>query len=466
MILEFAAGALVIAAAVLFTRLWPRRGYPSLGIDAPTFLLMGRTIRENGFRIPRKMDSYLIKGDFDYPPLFAYIVALLPEKGAASRSRFINPSIDVVHAWLVAGAAFLLGGFWAGFAAGMLFAIAPISVYESFTLNSRPFSALLVSLLMLVSFKASAGGALELGLAALLFALVLLAHKMAAQFSAAALVALAVIFANPVFAAIAIAGLVLAVILSGGLYLKILRGHFAIISFWKKYTNRRRAFGSAQWLANSLSKAVTNPWAAFAIAYVVVAPLSPATQYLWVWLAVSLALFLLTSPKQLAFLGENHRYLEYSVLPAFTLAALFLTSNAASLPVLALSAVFVLGGALVLHGAWAKLAKSAGFFSDGRLDECARFVKKRKEDRLLIAFDATTFFAYATRKKILSACTPTVWEDLPFLVFTDEIWKQLPLLLKRFRIQLIVARSGDAARLKDTGRKIFDNGAYAVFVVK
>ena len=80
-----------------------------LGMDAPSFLLTGWKIRENGFRVPKMIDSYLVERDFDYPPLFPYAVALLPKKHAARLSRFINPAIDVLHAWLIAAVAFLLG---------------------------------------------------------------------------------------------------------------------------------------------------------------------------------------------------------------------------------------------------------------------------------------------------------------------------------------------------------------------
>lgn len=195
-------------------------------------------VRRDG-RIPPNLPNYLFDEGHWGPPLFPYLLALLPPRTFEKLDQWVAIAADMARLALLLVALKSLGlatSPWAIGVAGLLYATTPIASVYNYQLNPRGLGALLMDgclVLMLIGVGALPPMAAWM-LAALLCGLILLLHKMTTQLLVITLVGLSISLRRWELAALLPAGILVALILSGGYYVKVLRAHWDIVVFWTR----------------------------------------------------------------------------------------------------------------------------------------------------------------------------------------------------------------------------------------
>lgn len=205
--------------------------------------LADRIRREH--RLPGRVDQFLISGPYDYPPILHILLAALPAALVFRYKWLFAPLVDAVHLLLLGGVTYWLTG-------DVTTTLIAMSIYATYTtqivqftaLTPRVLGALLVSIIVLLAFfGVQTGMGLPLGVAVILGVVLLHTHKMSSQTVLFLFLFLAVVWMQPIYLGLLAAMTVLAVILSGGHYLTILRGHINIINFWRRQHRAGRPVG-------------------------------------------------------------------------------------------------------------------------------------------------------------------------------------------------------------------------------
>jgi hypothetical protein len=245
--LGWAAAALaVLLAAGLWIRFRPFRDNPLLGVDNWYWLLCAEGVKTQR-RLPPKLPYFMLEIEEQwYPPLYGGLLALLPMRLLERHGGRVSQAVDLLHA-----VAIFLGVLWVGggpavaLLAGLSYALAFFLVQSNTQLQPRGLAGLLLTLAVLgVWWYAGSGRpAVWVGLVALSVVLLLL-HKMTTQMWAVYLAGFSLWAGDWTILAILPASVAAATLLTGGFYLKVLRGHWDIVSYWHKNI---RQLGSHQY---------------------------------------------------------------------------------------------------------------------------------------------------------------------------------------------------------------------------
>jgi hypothetical protein len=230
----------LVASAGCLLSLVPRLGLvwgrPAGGADAWLFLQYAEALRRTR-RFPVRLPQYLLDIEEQwYPPAFPLLLALVPRRALGFASRYLNPLLDSLVGGLVAGVAFA-GSRDLGLAAAAaaLYATMPGAVVECASLTSRPLANALLGALTMTGALAAARQSMPWTVASIALAsLLLLTHKMASQQLVFLAIAAAVGLGSwkpPLILPAAVAG---ALLVSGGFYGKVWRGHLDILAFWRR----------------------------------------------------------------------------------------------------------------------------------------------------------------------------------------------------------------------------------------
>ncbi|MFH0835978.1 MAG: hypothetical protein V1834_02335, partial [Candidatus Micrarchaeota archaeon] len=296
---------------------------------------------------------------------------------------------------------------------------------------------------------------LMLAAAGLAAFLVITTHKMTTQ--AIVLTSAVLSLAYSAWFAVPVAiGFIAAFALSGGYYTRVLHGHAAILNFWRKHIGLRRKASALSFTVLSLSKLSFNPWMVFVFFF---QPLSPAESLLQTVSLALLAAAVLTSLRPLAFLGENHRYLEYSTLSSFAIASLYLVRNP-SLLVFAAAVACVAASLFLLYQYQRKIASPENIVSKDFL-EAAEKIKKSKRDVVLSIPDNPGAVAFFSGKRVFAAPSPTSWEAMPFVVLPDE--RDVPALAGKYCGLVLVSREKDEKKWRKIWRAVFENDSFVLY---
>jgi len=226
------AGVVLLALAL---RVIPiRLSGPGFGGDRWYWRAYIEEVRASG-RIPPRLPQYLLDVAHWYPPAFPWLVARLPPALLDRYDRWLAVGLDLARLLLAMAAARQLG-FGTGqlLVVGITYAISPILVSYNSQLNPRALGAILLDGCVLLCLTAigGAGPVAWLG-AALLLAGVLLTHKMTTQL-AVAYALVAAVLTGPALLALLPVAVGLALVVSRGFYLKVLRAHVDIVTFWDR----------------------------------------------------------------------------------------------------------------------------------------------------------------------------------------------------------------------------------------
>jgi len=353
LILVGLVGAALMAIAIGI-RLGIHIGSRPGGVDTWYFLASAEALRKTR-RFPISLPQYLLHTKTEsYPPGFVVFLALFPPGWLRRNFWLISPLVDATHLLLVYVLTLrLTGSLFAAIVAGAVHALTPQLIAETRSLNPRAFGVFLGSITMYLILRSllPVGGAAKSMLgpspwyviaAAILASTVLFLTTTGVTFLIAT-GALSVVFGDPRYLAIALAGLAGAVVLSGGFYLRVLENYVHAVRFWRRNIEYRGLhpildspiYGGAasgarkvNWQAGGRVRSLVrligeNP---FLVPMVFAATPSFVVEWwgqrMYVWaIAILLWAFAVTFVKPLKVFGPGHPYMKASVMPtAFSLA--------------------------------------------------------------------------------------------------------------------------------------------------
>lgn len=346
------------AAALLFLSrsAYRLRAPEEVPNDAYAHLMLMKDIRENGFRYPDEPPDVATGGHYAYPHGMHWVLAFLPRRLWGGLDRYFSGIVDVLYSgfFLVLSATGVLSFEQFVLALGLFVATPefarPDQAHGRGLSGRKPGALLVTGSLLAFLFWVASGTVAWLAASVLAAALVALTSKFGLQALAFVYLAVGALTA-PVGLLVPVAGVVGAVLLSGGTYVRILRTHVRhSYNYAKQYgrwhpgsnivaseSRLRTVLGNLA--AGDLSKgdlkyvreltvvriATNNPFVPLLVvtyaygAWLGVGLPVPAGTHGWV--AGGLFAFAFTSLPPFRFLGEAERYLEYTFLPAAVLVA-------------------------------------------------------------------------------------------------------------------------------------------------
>lgn len=402
-------------------------------------------------KCPLRTTDGRVNADSDYsaPPLLHSLFIALPEKVAL----FFSPFIDAVHSLLCFYLAFFLfNDANTALVAGLIFALSPASVVQSWSFNPRALGSLFVSLFFVSSFFYLRSGELFFFLLpAVLFAgLTLLTHNFSSQALFTASVFVSIALGKLEILLVFLASVLFAVVFSRGYYLVVLKGQLNFLCFWRKEIAPAWFKDELSDTFKQLAKFVLLPFA-LVLAFTV-------QGFFFYWAFALFLVFFLTSFKPLRFLGEPHRYLSYAVLPVSLLVA------SLQLPVYWLVAGFVFCFLFLVYA-------GSRFFSRSFNSAlpALRFLKKRGEKAVLCYPSALEpLVIYFAGKSVLASAPGSFHKLRGFFPV-----KTMPLvsIAKKHYLRLVLVEDavlafmGGGKRELRSCKKIFSKEGFSVYLV-
>jgi hypothetical protein len=338
---------LPLGVIVFLTRALFRMRHPKVrGSDALFHLHVSEEIRNNHYRMPDTINGFIIETPFDYPALVHFFLAFASKKRREKIEPYFGPVIDTFQALvLFVFGLYLTNSYEVSLLSGFLFAFFPLLVKTDsrvYFLSPRPFGELFLSMAIIFSLHfvwfSNPGSVL---LALFFLSIVFLSSKFGVQAALFLHVIMSILLLTFLPILIFFGGLLVAIAISRGYYLKLLRGqirhsiYFRRIGVgrhsWTRQVSGFEGIKVAFRTRDFKKMAVTllkNP-VVYVFSY---APLlfmlfvllavrfdvimnDFILRSLLIWSLASLGAVLLVSTKPLRFLGEAERYLEYGVVP-------------------------------------------------------------------------------------------------------------------------------------------------------
>lgn len=214
-------GGLVLRSSLLIRFEW-------VGKDTFYHLLISRQIRNRG-GMPRLVDRFVEPEHYDYPPLLHVALSKIPERWHR-KAQFLGPLADLGAAIIVYLFCLDVAGPDAALIAVALYSFTPFAVDLSFYLGPRSVANLLLVVCMVSSYY-------TIGMLSLLplvvslgaASLVLLTQRLAVQSLVASLAAVAIASGDPAPLLILAAAFPVAVLISRGFYVTVLKGHIDFV---------------------------------------------------------------------------------------------------------------------------------------------------------------------------------------------------------------------------------------------
>lgn len=330
--------SLIIPIIAFIFESYPRFLNRKFGVDIWTHLLYLKEYhKQKG--IPKKIENgFLVPGSYDYPPAFIFILSKFPFKYVEKYEFLFSPFFDAIHLILIFFISFYLTNSLAiALVTQFLYMLTPIIIIENSSATPRSLGYTLFTIVFMLMFLFILSQNYLLILLAIFFgSLIFLSHRFTTQGFLFFSVFFSVIDKNIIYVIIFLISLILAIIISQGFYLRVLRGHIGNLIFWQrniKYRFAHQIKGNYKEhktedfvfkVYNQFLKfppfvfTITNPWT-LPVFYILLFSFPSDIlfqQFVW-WVVFSYILALLTTwiPK-LRFLGEGQRYLELSAFPA------------------------------------------------------------------------------------------------------------------------------------------------------
>ena len=283
-------------------------------------------------------------GSVDNPPLLPWLCSLLPKDWLDRNQGLVSPAFDVLGSltvfamgWQASGSP--VGGHYAQ----MAYLLTPVVPLEASNLSLRTLGGLIFTWAMLcvqAFVHAPSVWTFLVGVAGVV--LLSMTHRMAMQVLFFTLFAMAMLTrdVNPlmVFAA----GVLASVFATRGLYLRYLRGHLLMISFWmynihnrlahqvrgnptaqRKHTDFVRRIEYLIWKIPVAPFLAVNPWILYSFCAVFSVLPQAADPWLRTYVLWAVSLFglgILFNLPLTRFLGEGQRYLEFGTSAAAAVA--------------------------------------------------------------------------------------------------------------------------------------------------
>ena len=344
---------IAIAAVSFIIQIRPRISVRYFGVDGWRHLMVADYIRENK-HYPKWMDKFLIESPSDYPPGLRFLLAVFPKEFIKKYEWLVCPAIDFIHNLFILGVVYYLShSLILAVLAQIIYLSAPLTIMENSNLSARSLASLLFSLTFIgiLLFSISGGWLLFIYCVAMV-CILLLSHRMSVQTLLFTCIFFSIYELSITYIGIYLLGTLLAVIVSKGFYLKILRGHLAVIEYYKQNLKFRYAhevkglpkkgeksddmvFNLYQKVRSAPFIAVfaANPAVVLIFIFIVLRAINGDVVYesmpqILVAKFVSWAIFLLAvgiiirSFKCVEHMGEGERYIEYAGLPIAVIGSL------------------------------------------------------------------------------------------------------------------------------------------------
>lgn len=325
---------------------YPRFFNRTFGVDIWTHLLYLKEYRKQK-GIPKKIeDGFLIKGSYDYPPIFIFIMSKFPFKLIQKYEFVFSPFFDGLHILLIFFISFFLtNSIFIAVTAQIIYLLTPIIVLENSSATPRSLGYTLFSLVFLSLFLFGQNSNIYLILLSVfLGSLIFLSHRFTTQGFLFFSLFFSLINRTPIYVIVFVCSLGLALILSKGFYLEVLKGHIGNLIFWKKNIkyrfyhqikgnyNDHKTSDFIFKLYNQFLKfppfvlSITNPWTLSVFFFYFYSPSTSFVISNFIMLVIfSYFLALITTwIPNLRFLGEGQRYLELSAFPTALISAILL----------------------------------------------------------------------------------------------------------------------------------------------
>jgi len=341
----------IIPLASFVLQAYPRLFNRFFGVDVWTRLIETRHVRDAGHRIPRKKleGQFIIDGYFDYPPVFPFLLSFIPTEKLKHLQGFIAPLFDALQIILIYYAAiYLIGDVRVALLAQAIYMLTPMIAIENSYMTPRSLGYLnfTLAVLPLVIFYYVHNPWFYV--AGVIFSVfIFLTHRFAMQ----AFLFISIFFTfylnTPIFIQAYLIGFTLAVLLTRGYYLRVLKGHLSNIYFWVCNLDYRWAHQirglpkenkkiEQDWVGkvntfmavfSPIALFGLNPWAlsSFATLAALYFGWFPVSS-MFVTFAVWIIFFYVFGSsvlkiKQLMPIGEGQRYMEMATVPASILSA-------------------------------------------------------------------------------------------------------------------------------------------------
>lgn len=348
---------LIVPAFSFFLQTWPRFRKRYFGVDTWKWLLFADYVRRHK-RLPQESSKkYIVNAVFGYPPVIILLLSLFPKKFLEKYQFIFSPAFDFFHNFIIFLASYYLtNNISVSIIAQVIAMCTLIIVIEGSNLNTRILSSLIFTLsffpLLVYSYT---GQYLFLLLASFWLFVLIYTHRFATQAYIVSIIGLTLYERSLFYIIFFLAIYVLAAIIGGDFYKRMLKEHLSSLAYWIKNIDLRFAhqfrgvpkrINDPDFIQRMYLLSTKNPffyvlgnnlWIGFfvpiwIVQYFHIIPLSlllpnAIAVKFTVWIGV-LAIWSLAvlGIKQLRFLGEGHRYLEYVTFPTAILLSQYIFS--------------------------------------------------------------------------------------------------------------------------------------------
>jgi len=419
---------IAIGIGIRFRPLWIN---PSLGVDHWYWLLCAEDVKKRR-KLPPKLPYFMLEIEEQwYPPLFAGLLALLPIRFLEKNGGKISQLIDLLNGLLIFELVLWANGnMMVAFLSSFSYIIAFLPMSYNFQLQPRALANLFLTLAMIGLWFYVDTGSLAIWGGVLVISLILLfLHKMTVQMWVVYLLGFGVLVWDWKILLLIPASVLLALIISKGFYIKMLKAHWDIVSFWNENIHflgshqyyespiyNKEDSKSAYWRRRSLRRLFSRlmfipyynifalllspPLIYDALSH----PQGKLESFLWTWLVLTyIWAFSTTLLPNFRALGPGALYVYQSFFPLFLLIGLSIPTMPAHLQHW-LFALW-LAGVIISMVQWEKYCKSISTnkkVAIGKdLREVLNCLKELPKDGVFcIPFQLLDGTAYWTRKKV------------------------------------------------------------------
>jgi hypothetical protein len=341
--------SIIIPLISYLLQVWPRIFKKNFGVDVWTRLLEIDHIRKNNHKIPQQKlaKQFIIEGYFDYPPFFPTLLSFVPKDKLLKIEGFIAPVFDALQVLLVYFVAvFITNNPYLALAAQGIYMLTPMIALENSYLTPRSlgylnFSLAVTPLLLYYYFQLPV-----LLFTGLFFSVsIFLTHRFATQSFLFISIFFTFFLKSTLFINVFLGSFIMAIAVTRGYYLRVLKGHLSNIYFWVKNLDYRFAHQirglkkenkKTDWVGQiyrflSMFSPIAvfglNPWAAsgfiaLLLTHFGVISLTPILNSFVAWtLFFYFFGVLVLKIKYLMPIGEGQRYMEMATLPSAILSA-------------------------------------------------------------------------------------------------------------------------------------------------
>jgi len=370
--------SLIIPFFSFFLQSYPRFFNKYFGVDVWTRLIEADLMRKAGHKVPKSIKKgFIIKGSFDYPPLFPFILSFIPKKTLIKIQGYIAPFFDSINNILVFVICYYLThNIYTSLTSQLIYTFTPLLAVENSNLTPRSFGYTIFTLAFFPVFLYQVNYELIFLIIGLIFTVLLfLSHR----FSVQVLLFISIFFTfidnSLVYLLNILIGFFFATILTKGYYLRVAKGHLFNIYFWVlnyKYRFAHQVYGlksekKLDWVGRIYRLLAMLPpfflsfvdfWSlsGFVYLYLVYTNIIGRNEIffkmsLWiVFLYITSSLVL--KIKLLIPIGEGQRYLEFATVPSGILSSVlffFFYAKFGTISLLVFCLVLAINLSLILY---------------------------------------------------------------------------------------------------------------------